>query len=184
MDMFFGGWSGLFRTAIVGVLAYVALILLLRVSGKRTLSKMNAFDFIVTIALGSTLATVLLSKQTPLADGVLALGLLIFLQFLITWLSVRSAKFSRLIKAEPRLLFYRGEFIPSAMKTERVNEGEVLQAMRSQGAHDAEQVDAVVLESDGSFSIMQGKSQSDATALNDVAKPGQLRKPPKDETGR
>lgn len=150
-------------------MAYVALIMLLRVSGKRTLSKMNAFDFVVTIALGSTLATILLSKDTSLAEGVLALALLIFLQYFITWLSVRSARFSRLIKAEPKLLFYHGQFVGSAMTHERVNEGEVLQAMRSQGAANAEQVVAVVLETDGSFSIMQGDEQSKPTALKDVA---------------
>lgn len=169
MDILFNDWASLFRTTVVGVLAYIALILLLRVSGKRTLSKMNAFDFVVTVALGSTLATILLSKDTALAEGIVALALLIFLQYVITWLSVRSATFSRLVKAEPKLLFYKGSFVASAMKYERVNEGEVLQAMRSQGALDAEQVAAVVLETDGSFSVMQGDAQSEATALKDVA---------------
>lgn len=50
--MFFNSWAGMARTALVGILAYAALILFLRVSGKRTLSKMNAFDFVVTVALG------------------------------------------------------------------------------------------------------------------------------------
>ena len=55
---------------VVGVLAYVALVFLLRISGKRTLSKMNAFDFVVTVALGSTLATILLSTAVVLEpDG-------------------------------------------------------------------------------------------------------------------
>jgi uncharacterized membrane protein YcaP (DUF421 family) len=70
--MFFNGWQSLLRTLVVGVLAYVALMVILRLSGNRTLSKMNAFDFIVTIALGSTLATVLLSSDVALAEGVLA----------------------------------------------------------------------------------------------------------------
>lgn len=171
MEMFFDGWSGLLRTVLVGLLAYVALILLLRVSGKRTLSKMNAFDFIVTIAIGSTLATVLLSKTTPLAEGVVALALLIFLQYVITWLSVRFKTFSNLVKAEPKLLFYRGHFITQALQQERVNEGEVLQAMRKQGVHSYEEVEAVVLESDGNLSIIQGRPQTPASALVDVTVP-------------
>ena len=69
--MFFDSWAGLLRVLVVGTLAYAALVLLLRVTGKRTLSKMNAFDLIVTVALGSTLATVLLSKDVALAEGVL-----------------------------------------------------------------------------------------------------------------
>ena len=70
--LFFGGWAELGRTILVGVPAYLTLIVFLRVSGKRTLSKMNAFDLIVTIALGSTLATVMLSKDVSLVEGGLA----------------------------------------------------------------------------------------------------------------
>ena len=87
--MLFDSWAGLGRVLLVGTLAYVALVLLLRISSKRTLGKLNAFDLVVTVALGSTLATVLLSKSVALAEGVLALGLLILLQYLIAWLSVR-----------------------------------------------------------------------------------------------
>src|SRR5690606_23219959 len=78
--VFFDSWSGLVRVLVVGTLAYAGLVLLLRITGKRTLSKMNAFDLVVTVALGSTLATVLLSKDVALAEGLLALALLSFLQ--------------------------------------------------------------------------------------------------------
>ncbi len=54
---------------VVVVLAYLALVFLLRISGKRTLSKMNAFDLVVTVALSSTLATMLLSKSVALLPG-------------------------------------------------------------------------------------------------------------------
>ena len=97
--MFFDSWTGLLRVLVVGTLAYGALVFLLRVSGNRTLSKMNAFDFIVTVALGSTLATVLLSKDVALAEGVLVFAVLIFLQLAITWLSTRSERFQGFIKA-------------------------------------------------------------------------------------
>ena len=95
--MFFNSWAALGRTIVVGVLAYVALIFLLRISGKRTLSKMNSFDLIVTISLGSTLASALLSTNVASAQAVLAFALLIFMQFLVTWLSVRSSKVSHLV---------------------------------------------------------------------------------------
>ena len=53
--MLFQGWAGIGRTLLVGTLAYATLVLFLRISGKRTLSKLNAFDLVVTVALGSTL---------------------------------------------------------------------------------------------------------------------------------
>ena len=85
----FPGWDSLLRALVVGVLAYVALVLALRIAGKRTLSKLNAFDLVVTVALGSILATVLLSSEVSLARGILAFALLILLQFMVTWSSVR-----------------------------------------------------------------------------------------------
>lgn len=129
--MFFDSWTGLVRVLVVGVLAYAALVLLLRVSGKRTLTKMNAFDLVVTVALGSTLATVLLSKSVALAEGVLAMALLILLQYAITWASVRSPRFQAIIKAQPTLLFYRGEFLPGALKQQRVTRKEVMAVLRA-----------------------------------------------------
>ena len=152
--MFFSSWFSLVRVIVVGACAYVALIILLRASGKRTLSKMNAFDFVVTVAIGSTLATVLLSKDVALAEGVTAFALLIGLQFVITWLSVRSKTISGWVKSEPMLLWHQGEFLRGSMKKARVTENELLAAARQQGTATLETVAAIVLETDGSFSIV------------------------------
>ena len=167
--MFFDGWMTLGRTALIGTLAYLALVIMLRVSGKRTLSQMNAFDFIVTVALGSTLATILLSSSVSLARGLLALGLLILLQLIITWLSVRSPAIQRLVKAEPTLLFHRGEFLTGAMKKERVTEQEIRAALRAQGIAAVEEVEAVVLETESSFSVVMKPSGESTSALYDVS---------------
>lgn len=169
--MFFDSWAELGRVIVVGTLAYTALILLLRVSGKRTLTKLNAFDLVVTVALGSTLATVLLNKDVSLSEGIGALALLITLQFLITWLSVRSPWFRRLIKAEPTLLFHRGQFLEGALKAERITREEVLAVMRASGVSDIATVTAVVLETDGSFSVLRGKAvTAEATTLATVVR--------------
>ncbi len=174
--MLFDNWGGLVRVLAVGVLAYVGLVLLLRVSGKRTLSKMNAFDLVVTVALGSTLATILLSKSVALAEGVLALTLLIFLQFGVTWLSMRSSTFQRLVKNEPRLLFYEGRFLRDAMRAERVTEEEIESAMRQQGIASLEEAGAAVLETDGSVTVIPGADSNSASTLTHVAgrRPGEM----------
>jgi uncharacterized membrane protein YcaP (DUF421 family) len=151
---FFESWSGLGRVLLVGTLAYVALVVLLRISGKRTLSKMNAFDLVVTVAFGSTLATVLLSKDVPLAEGVTAFALLVVLQLVITWLSVRSDRIQQLVKAQPTLLLYRGRLLRDAMRRERITEEEIRAAVRSQGIASLDDVDAVVIETEGTISVM------------------------------
>ena len=152
--MFFESWFSLFRIVIVGAAAYAALVGLIRLFGKRTLSKMNAFDFVVTVALGSTLATVLLSKDVVLAEGLLALFLLCGLQFAVAYLSVRSERIEAMVKSEPTLLLYKGRFLEAAMRRERMTKGEVLAALRAQGVGDVSQAEAAVLESDGSVSVV------------------------------
>ncbi len=151
---FFSDWYAIERLLVVGVLAYFSLVVLLRISGKRTLASMNAFDFVVTVALGSTLATALLSKDVPLAEGLLAFALLLFLQYVVTSLSVRFPWVNKIVKSEPTLLFHRGEFLRQAMKKQRVTEDEIMAAIRQGGALNLMNVAAVALETDGSFSVI------------------------------
>jgi uncharacterized membrane protein YcaP (DUF421 family) len=155
--MLFDTWSSLLRIVTVGTAAYVALITMLRVSGKRTLSKMNAFDLVVTVALGSTLSSILVSRSVPLADGVLALALLVCLQYTITWLAVRSERVRNLVKSEPTLLVRDGMFLERAMQSQRVTREEIMAALRQQGSDDISEADCVVLETDGSISIVQSR---------------------------
>lgn len=169
--MFFEGWAVLLRTAAIGILAYFGLIVFLRVTGKRTLSKMNAFDFIVTVALGSTLATILLSKDVTLVQGALALALLVSLQFVITWSSVRIRWIRQLVTGEPSLLLFHGEFLHESMRRERVTEDEIRSAVRSAGMAAIADVEAVVLETDGSFSIVRRSGGFACTSLTGVKRP-------------
>ena len=152
--MIFDSWAGLGRVLLVGVLAYAALVAILRLSGKRTLTKLNAFDLVVTVALGSTLATIILSKDVALLEGVLALALLVGLQALITWLSVRSPGFQALVKSEPSLLLRDGAFLQGAMRENRITREDILAALRAEGHAAPDGVSAVILETDGSISVL------------------------------
>jgi len=150
----FESWSSLGRTVLAGIVAYIALVVFLRVSGKRTLAKLNAFDFVVTVAIGSTLASVLTSRSLPLANGVLALALLIALQYGIASLTVRVPWFERVVKSRPAAVFRQREFDEDAMLRERLSRDEVLMAIRRAGFHDLDRVFMVVLETDGSLNVL------------------------------
>ena len=152
--MFFDGWQGLTRLLAVGIPAYLALVLLLRFSGKRTLSKFNAFDLIVTVAFGSTLSAALVTSDLSLIEVAGAFALLVMLQFAITWSSVRWHGVHRLVKSEPQLLYHDGSFLRAAMHRERVTESELLAAVRLQGRGSMGDVEAIVLETDGTISVI------------------------------
>ncbi len=170
---FFHGWETLLRTFVVGVLAYIILVILLRLSGNRTLSKMNAFDLIVTVALGSTLATILLSKNIALAQGALAFALLIGLQFAVTWSSVRVRWVRQLVAGEPRMLLYRGKCLPAALRSARVTEDEIQAAVRAAGLPALRDAEAVVLEIDGSFSVVRQGDGAETSSLAGIEPPAQ-----------
>lgn len=166
--MFFSGWDNIIRVLAVGSLAYIGLVVLLRLSGNRTLSKMNSFDFIVTIALGSTLSSILISQNVTLSQGMTAIALLVGFQFLITWLSTRSRAVSKSVKNEPTLLLRDGEFLHHAMDQVRITEDEVRSAIRQNGLGGLEQVALVVMETDGSLSVIAKSSAGSMSAVQHI----------------
>jgi uncharacterized membrane protein YcaP (DUF421 family) len=165
--MLLSSWSILIKTSLVAVPAYAALVFLLRISGKRTLSKWNAFDMVITVAIGSSLATTIVSKEVSLIQGVLAFLWLVVLQLVVTWISVRSHKVEQLVKSQPRLLLLHGKMLRRVMDGERVTESEIRAALRNRGITTEKDVAAVVLETDGSFSIIKQMGNSDS-AMKDV----------------
>lgn len=168
VTFFFGGWEPVARVVVVGALAYASLVLLLRVTGKRTLARMSAFDFIITVALGASFGRILTARSVALVEAVSAFALLVFLQYAVTWLQVRSPRFAHTVTAPPALLFFRGRILHDALRRERVTEAELRTAIREHGAGSFEEVEAVVLESDGRFAVVKSGNAGDRSALEDL----------------
>ena len=165
--MVIDGWEYVARVLLMGVSAYVALILFLRLSGSRTLAKLSAFDLVVTVALGSTLATILLNRDVTLVEGVTAFATLILLQFAIAKLSVCTRVVERLVRSQAQVLVVDGVFDSEALRRERVTREEILSAIRSAGIGDVESVAAVVLETDGSLSVIERNRAGTRSAFPD-----------------
>jgi uncharacterized membrane protein YcaP (DUF421 family) len=165
--MFFHDWASIGHIAVVALLSYLAMVAIIRIIGKRALSKFDAFDFIVTVALGSLLANLIVSKSMTLADGVTAIAVLLGAQYIMVVASCRWQIFENIVRSEPSLLFYRGQFLEEMMRREKVTRREIISAMRMAGIPAIEDVEAVVLERDGTLSAVP-KQQSPATTLKDV----------------
>lgn len=165
---FFNSWESILRIICVTPLAYVAIVFILRFSGKRTLAKMNAFDFVVTIALGSALSSIALLQNISLADGVTVLLSFIGLQFLFTWLSVRVKAVRTLITSSPSLIFYKGNFLYQAMKKERITVEEIYSAARQKGISTLDGIDMIILETTGDMAIIEKITDRKETTFEDV----------------
>ena len=166
--MWFDSWGDLGRVLAVGTAAYVTLVVLLRFSGKRTLAKLNAFDLVVTVALGSVLATAVLSKDVTFVDALTGMMLLIGAQWLVTRVTTSLPGGRRFLNAEPTLVLADGEIVESALSEVRLTEGEIMQAVRSSGQGGFDAIAAVVLEPDGSLSVIPRSAVGDARALAEV----------------
>jgi uncharacterized membrane protein YcaP (DUF421 family) len=169
--IFADGWQPIVRVLVIGTLSYVAVVALLRYFGKRALTRMNAFDMVVTVAVGSAFASAVMSKGVTLADGVAAFILLLVLQRLFAALSIRLGWFGRYLKAQPTLIVYRGEVRWDAAKKEQLGTLEILGGIRNGGVAAVEDVLALVLEPDGSFSVIPLSAAANGklpTALRDV----------------
>lgn len=162
--MFFDSWNDIVRVILVGVLAYAGLVFLLRISGNRTLSKMNSFDLVVTVAFGSTLSSILISKDVSLMEGLTALALLVLLQLVITWTSVRSRFVSKAVKTAPTVVLREGQLLHEALKRVRITEDEVRSAVRQHGHGSLAAIDLAVLETDGSLSVIAADKAGDRSA--------------------
>ncbi|HMG71152.1 MAG TPA: YetF domain-containing protein, partial [Gemmatimonadaceae bacterium] len=150
---YFESWYNVERTVTLSVVGFAALFIMLRVSGKRTLSKLNVFDFVFVVAVGSVFASMIISKDVTLIEGIAALATLIGIQMLLSQLAARFPKAERWINGEPTVLLSRGQFIAAALRKERVTEEEVRGAIRSEGVTRVEDVDAVTMENDGSLTV-------------------------------
>ena len=170
-DVFFDGWGNLGAILISAPVVYLAVVGMIRVSGKRSTAQMNNFDWLVTVAMGSLVGSSIVLETVTIVEVLLAIFTLLALQFIATRLAFRSDTVAQVIKAAPRLVYDRG-FIIDAMRDERVTKIEIRAAIRESGMARLEDVRWVILETDGQFSVI-GTSDADGKAdvLEDVRCP-------------
>lgn len=150
----FDSIEDLVRIAIITPFLFAFVILVIRLSGKRVTSQMNNFDWVVTVAMGSLVGAGIILDDVTISEVVVAVGVLILLQHLLTRAVVRSSRISKIVKATPRLLLYDGQIIEEAMLAERVSRQELMAVIRQNGIARLEDTGAVVLETDATMSVL------------------------------
>lgn len=157
--MFFQGWQSISQIIILSVITYVAIVIILRLSGKRTLSSFNAFDFLISVTVGSISATTILSNQTKFFEGIAAIVTLVVLQYIVSKVNMHSKVFSKVIRSDPTLLYYDGQYISANLKKMRVTKEDILQEVRKSNGVTMDKVYAVILESNGKISAVTSGSK-------------------------
>lgn len=166
--MWFDSWPDLVRIAVVGAAGYATLLIVLRISGKRTLAQLNVFDFVVTVALGSIFATLLLNTDVSWSEGLVAFAVIAALQFIVAGVTARWPAARKIVTSSPILLLSDGEMRHDALKRSRLTESEVRQAIRGSGAGGVADIKCVVLETNGKLSVIPADKYGDGSALSEV----------------
>ena len=167
----------------VGVIAgtlgiYAAVVLYTRLAGLRSFSKMSSFDFAITVAIGSVIASTLILDDVTLLQGAVALALIYALQVLVS-ISRRQWKICHSIfDNQPVLLMARGEILHENLRNTRVTEEDLRAKLREANVHSLERVLAVVFETTGDVSVLHGEpgTEIDPGVLRDVVDADRLRR--------
>lgn len=132
-------------------------VVLIRFTGLRSLSKMTNFDFVMTVALGSLIAGAAQSTEwSGFAQSMVGMAAMFITQVLASRLRKTSDGFERLISNQPRLLMRDGEILYDALKDTRVSEADLIAKLRESNALERSRIRAVVLETTGDVSVLHG----------------------------
>jgi uncharacterized membrane protein YcaP (DUF421 family) len=165
--MFFDGWDSVARITLLAAATYIVLVAALRVIGEQALAKMSSYDMIVTIALGSLLVSIPLGSDITLTDGLAAIAAVLLLQEATRFLVKRSRRASQVIRQHPHLVLWDGHLLRQRMDELNVLEEEVRAAVRRGGLGSLAEAQAVVLETDGEWSVVPRQRAGDLSALTD-----------------
>ena len=160
-DIFIKAWSHLFDITANSLLLilltsigiYVAVILYTRIAGKRSFSKMSSFDFAMTVAVGSMIATTILSKSVSLLEGAIGLIMVYALQLVAAYFR-RYKWFRELIDNQPTLLMDGETMLHNNMKAVRVTEGDIRSKLRESNVVRLSEVKAVIFETTGNLVVL------------------------------
>lgn len=138
---------------------YLAVIIHTRIAGKRSFSKMSSFDFAMTVAIGSIIATTVVSKSVTLMQGVVGLTAIYIFQFLTAYF--RNFKsFKKVVDNNPLLIMKDGKVLRENLNKSMISEGDLRAKLREANVIQLSEVKAVVFETTGDVSVLHGKDDT------------------------
>jgi len=148
-------WEFILRAVIV----YVVVLVMVRVAGKRTLGQFTPFDMLLLVLLGNAVQNALLGPDTSLGGGLLLAATLIALNYIVGWITTRSALMEQVIEGEPVVLARHGRVLQKVLQRELVSKADFAKAMRDAGCDQVDEVDLALLETNGHITIILKKDK-------------------------
>ena len=153
-------WFSISAESLIAILLtaigiYRALVIMTRISGKRSFSKMSSFDFAITVSIGSIMATAIVSKSVPLLQGIMGLLIVFSIQMSVAF-ARRWPIIQKLMDNQPTFLMKDGKLLKDNLKKCRVTESDIKAKLREANVIQISEVKAVVFEATGDISVLHG----------------------------
>ncbi len=155
-DWFATSFTALAAAMISAAAIYLCVILYARLAGVRSFAKMSGFDFAMTIAVGSVIASTALSRSTPLPVGAAVLAVLFVMQWCIAKARQRWPRVSTVIDNEPILVLYEGKVLTDNLRRAAMSADDLWAKLREANCLTLEAARAVVVETTGDVSVLHG----------------------------
>lgn len=139
--------------AVRGVVVYLAVLLLLRVAGKRQLAQLSPVEFVAILLISNAVQNAMNGGDNSLTGGLLLAGVLVATSWLVTTLAHRSPAAKAALLGSPVLLVHKGRIVEDRLRAERIAPQELRAMLRRQGIQHLSDVHAAVLEADGTLAI-------------------------------
>ena len=143
----------LLMTAARALAVYVLILAVVRLLGKRTVGNFSAFDLLVALMLGEVVDEMIYG-DVRFIQGTVAIVTIGALTYADSWLSYWDHGMEAVLEGKPTIVVKKGEFYRPGMREERMNEKDVLSALRIQGVRDMREVEYAFVEHDGSVSVL------------------------------
>ena len=136
------------------IILYVAVLISLRVMGKGEIAEMNCFDLVITLLIAEVASTPMENNDIPLLYGIASLIGLVFIQTVISVISLKFRSISRFVSGKPSILINKGKIDYKILKKEKITIDELLEQLRIQGYFNIKYVQYALLETDGNLSVV------------------------------
>ena len=154
VDSLFGLAHPWWEMVLRGAAVYVAVLVLVRLVGKRTVGQFTPFDLVLVVVLGESVGHSLVGEDHSLAGGLILAATLLSLNWGLGFLTARWPAFDRVVEGRPVLLARSGELYRDVLRKQSLSEKEFDMAMRAQGINDVAQVELAMLETSGDITIV------------------------------
>ena len=152
-------WETLFRTTM----AFLVLLVLARVMGKKQISQLTFFHYVTGITIGSIAAEIAAQYETAFVDGIIAMIWWALLTLLMSYIALKSKKARTLLDDQPTIVVYEGKLVERAMKKSRLHLNDLNMMLREQSIFSIKEVYYAILETNGNLSVLKKADQEPAT---------------------